>query len=182
MRTFFSTWYLIYTRPRQENRVIQRLTENGIDFFYPTMAAIRTWHDRKKSIVVPLFPSYVFVYLKSMSDFYSISQTDGVVCFVRFGKEIATVKPCIINTLRLLTGSGKEIEVREDHFNPGQKLVILKGALKGMQCEVIEYNHQQMVLVRVQLLNRAVLAKISNDCFKAVQEREQKKDIAAKVG
>ena len=54
-------WLVIYTKPRSEKKVSQRLKEMGIMIFCPTVTTVRQWSDRKKKVEVPLFNSYVFV-------------------------------------------------------------------------------------------------------------------------
>ena len=43
-------WYAIYTRPRAEKQVYQRLTESGIETYLPMQKTIRQWSDRKKIV------------------------------------------------------------------------------------------------------------------------------------
>ena len=64
MNNFLKGWYLIYTRPRHEKKVFLQLTEMKVRSLLPTTKKLRTWHDRKKYIDEPLFPSYIFVYLE----------------------------------------------------------------------------------------------------------------------
>jgi len=54
-------WYALYTRPRAEKLVFQRLIEEGIETFLPLQKTYRMWSDRKKLIEKPLLSSYVFV-------------------------------------------------------------------------------------------------------------------------
>ena len=54
-------WFVIYTKPRTEIKVSQRLSVSGIENYTPTRIEIRQWSDRKKKIQVPLLPSMVLV-------------------------------------------------------------------------------------------------------------------------
>ena len=55
-------WYACYTRSRHEKRVAERLRQRGHTVFLPLVERVRQWHDRKKRVPWPLFPSYVFLY------------------------------------------------------------------------------------------------------------------------
>jgi len=41
-------WFVIYTKPRNEIKVSQRLSVLGIENYTPTRMEIRQWSDRKK--------------------------------------------------------------------------------------------------------------------------------------
>ena len=56
-------WFVIYTKPRNEIKVSQRLSVLGIENYTPTSMEIRQWSDRKKKIAVALLPSMVLVNL-----------------------------------------------------------------------------------------------------------------------
>ena len=56
-------WFVVYTKPRAELKVVDRLSATGIKVYAPTQTEVRQWSDRKKKIQVPLLPSMVLVYL-----------------------------------------------------------------------------------------------------------------------
>jgi transcription antitermination factor NusG len=70
MNNFSFAWYVIYTRPRHEKRVVEHLAQVNIETFLPCIVTLRKWHDRKKYLEVPLFPSYVFVHLKAAQEYF----------------------------------------------------------------------------------------------------------------
>ena len=43
-------WFVIYTKPRTEIKVSQRLSVLGIENYTPTRMEVRQWSDRKKKI------------------------------------------------------------------------------------------------------------------------------------
>lgn len=163
MSSFKNGWYVIYTRPRHEKKVAGKLAETGINIFLPTRKQIRIWNDRKKCIEEPLFPSYVFVYLDGLQSYYAALGLEGVLYYVKTGKEVARVSESIVNDIRLITDQAKDLEVTDDYFQPGQKLVISQGALTGLNCEIVQSNGKQRVLVRVDLLQRNILLTLSTE-------------------
>lgn len=162
MSLFKPAWHLIYTMPRQEKKVSVQLAQRQIVQFLPTTKAIRKWNDRNKLVEEPLFPSYVFVYLQSMHDYYNVLDAEGALFYVKFGKQIATINETIINNLRAVVDSNNSIEVSTEYFQPGQRVLIEEGPFTGLTCEVVEHESQQKILVRVQLLNRNVLTSLSS--------------------
>jgi transcriptional antiterminator RfaH len=168
MNVFHTGWYLIYTKPRQEKKVHGQLTEMNINSLLPTRKSLRTWHDRKKYIEEPLFPSYVFIYLNDRQKYYEGMETEGALYYVRSGKEITRVRESVIDNIMLLTGAAMDLEVSNSHFQPGRRLVISQGALTGLSCEVVQYNNMQKILVRVDLLQRNLLLTVPEEYLMAV--------------
>ena len=41
-------WYVLYTKPRSEKKVEEKLLSLGINAYCPTYSEIRFWSDRKK--------------------------------------------------------------------------------------------------------------------------------------
>src|SRR6476620_11050344 len=124
MNNFTPAWRVIYTKPRNEKKVVESLTRLEIDSFLPPIKTLRTWHDRKKYLELPLFPSYVFVYLKNNHEYYNSLSADGVLFYVKTGKEIATISNSIIDNIQLIVNNSKEIEVSTEYLQPGKNLLI----------------------------------------------------------
>jgi len=93
---------------------------------------------------------------------------DGVLYYVRCGKEVVRVDARIIENIKLATSHAQELEVSKDDFKPGQKLVIAQGALTGLNCEVVQIDSVKKLLVRVDLLQRNLLLSIAPDQLIAV--------------
>jgi transcriptional antiterminator RfaH len=168
MNSFHSGWHLIYTKPRHEKKVCKGLNELNISSFLPTKKTIRTWHDRKKIIDDPLFPSYVFVYLEDLDNYYTGLDADGSLFYVKIGNSLARVSESVITGIQLATGYSQDIEVTQSSFLPGQRLVIREGALAGLSCEVVQYRNKRKLLVRVDLLRRNLLLNLPVETFAAM--------------
>ena len=161
MKNFHAGWYLIYTKPRHEKKLHIRLSENNLTTFLPTKKVLRTWHDRKKYIDEPLFPSYLFIYLRDMQNYYEGIDAEGSLYYVRTGKEIARVSESLVESIKLVTDAAKDVEVSDTRFQAGRQLVITQGPLTGLACEVVQQNNMQKILLRVELLQRNLLLSLT---------------------
>ena len=56
-------WFVLCTKPRNELKVMERLTRIGVEVYTPTKVEVRQWSDRKKKVTIPLLPSMVLVQL-----------------------------------------------------------------------------------------------------------------------
>ena len=74
-------WFVIYTKPRTEIKVSQRLSVLGIENYTPTRMEIRQWSDRKKKIQVPLLSSMVLVNIHE-KEVNKVFEVAGVVRYL----------------------------------------------------------------------------------------------------
>ena len=163
MDAFKSGWYLIYTRPQQEKKVHSQLTNLKVSSLLPMVRKLRVWHDRRKFIEQPLFPSYVFVRLDDIRDYYKGMEADGALYFVKIGKEMARVNDSVVNNIRLIGGQDLQLEVSGQFFQPGQRVVISQSPLTGLSGEVVQYNNKRKLLIKVDLLNRNILITLPEE-------------------
>lgn len=160
MTSFNAGWYLLYTRPKQERRVAESLSDKQVCYYLPMHTTTRVWADRVKVVQAPMFPSYVFVNLKNQSDYFEGLSAQGVLQYVKFGGVNARVSETVINNLKMVADHGKGVEVSCTQFEQGQKLTIADGPFSGMHCEMVRYNNKEKILVRLVLLQRSVLMEV----------------------
>lgn len=165
MNTFNSGWHLIYTRPQQERKVSSQLLEKRIQTYLPLTRQVRKWSDRTKIISAPLFPSYVFVYLKSVHDYYDGIGAGGACYYVKTGKRAAVVSDEEIGYIKMMETGGMNLEVTDQRLMVGQQLVIQKGPLTGLSCEVVQHKGRKRILVRISILQRSILADLPFTAF-----------------
>lgn len=94
-------WYLIQTRPRQEARAYEHLTNQGFEVFFPKFLVARLSKGQETQRQEPLFPNYLFVYLRAGVDNWSpIRSTRGVLRMVTFGGRPRPVAATIIEAIQ----------------------------------------------------------------------------------
>jgi transcriptional antiterminator RfaH len=152
-------WYAIYTRPRAEKQVYQRLVDEGIESYLPLQKTYRIWSDRKKLVMKPLISSYLFVKTKRKL-FPKVFQTHGVVKFITFEGQPASIPQKQIDNLRLLINSDAEVEISKEKFAPGDNVEVINGSLTGLTGELIKIGKQKRVIVRLDRLDQNLILKI----------------------
>jgi transcriptional antiterminator RfaH len=152
-------WYAVYTRPRAEKKVFERLVEAEIETFLPLQRVCRIWSDRKKMVEKPLISSYIFVKTNS-HNFAKVYTTTGVVKFVTFEGIPASIPQKQIEILRLLINSNAEIEVSSENFAKGDYVEVVSGSLIGLTGELIKIGSQNRVVVRIDRLDQNLILKI----------------------
>ena len=152
-------WYALYTRPRAEKLVYQRLVEIGIEAYLPLQKTFRTWSDRKKLVEKPLLSSYVFVKTRGKC-FPQVYNTIGVVKFISFEGQPVSIPQNQIDNLRLIINSDAEVEVSSAKFAPGDNVEVVNGSLAGLTGELIKIGSHNRVVVRIDRLDQNLILKI----------------------
>jgi transcriptional antiterminator RfaH len=152
-------WYALYTRPRAEKLVFQRLVEEGIETFLPLQKTYRMWSDRKKLVEKPLLSSYIFVKTNNRN-FPRVYKTNGVVRFISFEGQPVSIPQNQIDNLRLLINSDAEIEVTSEKFAMGDNVEVINGSLIGLTGELIKIGSKNRVVVRIDRLDQNLILKI----------------------
>ena len=152
-------WYAIYTKPRAEKQVNQRLLEDGVETFLPLQKTYRKWSDRKKLVEVPLLPSYLFVKTK-VKKFHHVYRVQGIVKFVSFEGKPVSIPRKQIDYLRLLVDSDADIEVTSENFAQGDNVEVISGSLVGLKGELIKIGNKNRVVIRIDRLDKNLVVKI----------------------
>lgn len=152
-------WYALYTKPRAEKLVYQRLLEIDIETFLPLQKTIRVWSDRRKIVEKPLLSSYVFVKTKSKF-FANVYKTNGVVKFISFEGQPVSIPQNQIDNLRLIINSDAEVEVSSEKFAFGDNVEVVNGSLIGLTGELIKIGSHNRVVVRIDRLDQNLILKI----------------------
>lgn len=94
-------WLVFYTRPRCEKKAEENLWDSGYKVLVPKAEEVRQWSDRKKKVIVPLFPGYLFA-LADENRRISILETDEIINNVKFGGKLAELQPQEVENLSII--------------------------------------------------------------------------------
>ena len=81
MSNISKNWFVLFTKPRNELKVTERLRSIGIEGYAPCKMEVRQWTDRKKKVLVPLLPSMVLVQVLE-KEVDRVFEIPGVVRFL----------------------------------------------------------------------------------------------------
>jgi transcription termination/antitermination protein NusG len=154
-----SKWYVMYTAPRAEKKVAQRLKENGLEVYLPMVEEIRQWSDRKKKVERALFNGYLFV--KTTKDkLWESLQVQGAVKFVNFSGNHATVRDEEIATIQRLLATGVSVEVDSSEIGEGEKVKILGGPMEGFEGECVQKGNKDYFIIRIPGIHQTVMVNL----------------------
>lgn len=139
------SWYVLYTAPRAEKQVKDRIDALGVECWLPLHRSPRVWSDRIKMVDIPLFTSYVFVKCTDPK-LRELTRVYGVSKIVYFNGKPALVRQKEIDAIKDF------LEQASTHpLCPGEEVEILCGAMKNVSGKVKKIKKNHLVLYLEQL-------------------------------
>lgn len=149
-------WYVLQCKPRECERAVEQLANQGYRGFVPTMQREVLRRGKRTVVVEPLFPHYIFVQLCAKHDNWApIRSTRGVAKVLRFGELPLAVPDAIVEALQAR-------ETRQDAgsenptalFAIDQKVLINEGPLAGLDAVVAARDGTERVVLLLKLLHQ----------------------------
>jgi len=137
-------WFVIYTKANQEIKVSKRLNEMGILCYCPTITIIKQYSDRKKKMLKPLIPSYVFVFIEEekRNDIFSVF---GIVRYMFWLGKPAVVREKEVELMKQYL-NGEFQSVSFTNFTKGQLHKISQGVFAGRIGKIVEIQKNKIKL------------------------------------
>jgi transcriptional antiterminator NusG len=150
-------WYVVYTRARHEKCVAEQCSQRGITTFLPLYQVQRRWKERHADVLLPLFPSYVFVHI-ALDDRLRVLGLPGIVSLVTFNNAPAEVPEQQIESLKQAITLGRA----EPHvyLQSGRHVRVTSGPLVGLEGIVVEIKNRVHVIVSLEWMARSVAVSL----------------------
>jgi transcription antitermination factor NusG len=161
---FIMPWYAIHTRSRHENTVHAGLLKKGHNVFLPKIEVWSRRKDRRKKILLPMFPGYLFVELfrVDLQTRLDVLKTFGVVKLLGnpSGSEPVSIPDEKIESVRRIINSKVEVQ----HFQypkVGEQARIVDGPFKGIEGLVLSTDYEKdLFIISMDILQRSVAIKL----------------------
>ncbi len=158
------SWFAVHTRSRHEDRAYAGLLQKGLNAFLPKVEVWSKRKDRRKKILLPMFPGYLFVELTApgVEKRLEVLKTFGVVKILGnpSTSEPIPVPEEKIDAIKRIISSKVEIQ----HFQypkVGEPARIIDGPFKGVEGLVVGTDYKkELFVITVELLQRSVAIKL----------------------
>jgi transcriptional antiterminator RfaH len=157
-------WYVVLTKPKQEERAEEHLQAQGGEVFLPRIALEKVRKGKRVEVIEPLFPGYLFVNVAGCEQLVaSIRSTRGVRQLLKFGIEPLEVDDGLITDLRsrCYKQIEKQIENQNENslerkgvFKQGQKVEVTSGPFKDYQAIFKQFDGETRAIILLNLLNQ----------------------------
>jgi transcriptional antiterminator RfaH len=164
-------WYVLTSKPREEQRAYDNLTIQGHEVFLPKVAQVIKKKGVKTVALQPLFPSYLFIQLdKQVANFNAIRSTRGVGSFVRFGLNHAVISNGIIEDIKKSVASNKQGKSLAELFAycQGDTVALTQGSLKGLKAIYQAKDGLERSVLMVKMLGQQSQVVVKNQDFEKV--------------
>ncbi|MBW1787314.1 MAG: UpxY family transcription antiterminator [Deltaproteobacteria bacterium] len=163
MMTPEGKWYAIHTRSHFEQKVYDGLTGKSLEAFFPRIQVMSRRKDRRKKILVPMLPGYVFVRTALEPEAYwRIIKTVGVVRMVGFRGNVVSARDEEIGSLMILDCTDRTVQ-NQAYIKAGDRVMIMDGPFKGLAGYYLRHKgSSDRVVVSVELLRRSLAVEIED--------------------
>jgi transcriptional antiterminator RfaH len=158
-------WYLVFTKPRQEQVALENLERQGYRCYLPKWQVEKKKRGRRTvewaSANEPLFPRYLFIELDTGPSGLSwgpIRSTTGVTSLVRFGLQPARAPTGLIDILRALEAQHAQSAARP--LEPGDLVSLREGPFAGLQAVYQCQDSNARITVLLEVMSRPVRVQV----------------------
>lgn len=118
-------------------KVASLLEAKGIEYYCPLNKVVKQWSDRKKTVLEPLFKSYVFVRVEEKQK-WELMKISGILNFVNYLGKPAKIRNSEIETVRKFLNEFESVDVVENSTPVNTIVKIRKGVLMNYQGILLE--------------------------------------------
>lgn len=154
-------WYLVHTKPRQEECALQNLQQQGYQCYLPTLPSEKLRQGILTVTDEPLFPRYLFIRLGqggTAKSWTPIRSTKGVRRLVSFGMEPTKVDDALIELLWAQEASVQDKPERL--FKPGEQVCLTEAPFAGIEGIYQMADGECRVMVLIELMSKQVAIRV----------------------
>jgi transcriptional antiterminator RfaH len=154
------SWYVLYTKPRNEKKVAERLCAAGYNVYCPLHKVKRQWSDRMKVVEEPLFKGYLFIQVEDKRR-DEVFNYPGAVRYLFWLRRPAIVRESEICTIQKWLGQYDHSDIDISKILPGDYVRITTGPFTGEQAILLDKTNKKAV-VQLKELGLQLSLSLSN--------------------
>lgn len=144
------SWYVLYTKPRHEKKLAERLQSEGWTVYCPLKKTTKQWSDRKKVVEEALFPSFIFIQCEDM-DRDQVFVHASAVRYLYWLRKPAIARSEEIESILHWMGEVNHASITVESIPVGSQVRLGAGPLMGSLGKVKEHRGDQVIIVLDQL-------------------------------
>jgi transcriptional antiterminator RfaH len=156
-------WYVVTTKPRNEDRAANNLQQGSIEVLSPKLKLRKFKEGQFIYMVEPMFPGYIFVKFHPIDEFRLVKYTRGIKSIVNFGGRIVPVQDELIDFIKARLDEGVAV-VEQRKFQEGERILIKDGPFKNLSGVFEkELDGKERVAILLDGINYAARMEIDRD-------------------
>ena len=158
------SWYLVYSKPKQEELAKEHLERQGYTIYLPMAVIRRKRRGKSVRVIEAMFPRYLFINLSNKTDDWRpIRSTVGVSSLVRFGMEPAKVPQILIDILMARENEKGIHDLPVQDFQTGQKVMISEGPFEGYEAIFTSHEANERVSLLLKFAEKSIKLLLKQD-------------------
>lgn len=125
-------WYVIHTKPGNEDRVRINLHNQEIETFSPLLETYQYCNGRMIPKIKPLFPNYIFAKLDLELHYYKVKWTRGVNKILGSKSEPIPISARVIQTIQERSGKDNLVKL-DNELKDGDMVQVNSGPFKSLR-------------------------------------------------
>ena len=163
-------WKALYVASRAEKKIVQRLTELGVEAYVPLKKEKRQWSDRKKTVITPLINGYVFVHVNQKTRDI-VFKSSGVIQYVRYNGNDAIIRDEEIEVLKDIELKGYHAEAAPlSKLESGNRALIKHGQFKGMTGTVVRSAGKESYTISLESIGYSVRIDLPAEVLSKIKD------------
>jgi transcription antitermination factor NusG len=151
---------VLYTKPRNEKKVADRLSAAGYNVYCPLHKVKRQWSDRTKVVEEPLIKRYLFIQVEDKRR-DEVFNYPGAVRYLFWLRRPAIVRESEIHTIQKWLGQYNHSDIDISDILPGDYVRITSGPFTGEQAILLDKTNKKAV-VQLKELGLQLSLSLSN--------------------
>lgn len=160
-------WFAVYTKYKREKTVQRDLNQKGITTFLPIQKVVRVYTRKRKVVELPLISCYLFVQI-TKPEYVPVLETDDVVKFVRFSKNLISIPEEEIKLLKQIIGEGIPLTAEKIGLQKGDAVEITGGTLIGLKGILIEEHGEKEMVVDLETMGYSLRMQVDSKLLRKV--------------
>jgi transcriptional antiterminator RfaH len=124
-------WFVVQTKPGDENRAETHLLNQKIETFLPLLEIHQYSNGKMVQKIEPLFPNYIFARLDLKLQYYKVKWTRGVSKILGTGDGPVPISEKVIESIKERAGKDNLVKL-EEKLKEGDVVQITSGPLKEL--------------------------------------------------
>lgn len=162
-------WKAIYVNSRSEKKVSQKLNETDIESYVPLKKELKHWSDRKKIVITPLIPGYVFLNIDEKNR-DKVFEIPGVIQYLRYNGKDAVIYNKEIEILKSIENKGYYVEGKFGiDFKIGDFVEIKAGLFKGHHGLISQNKDEQTCYVAIRSIDFQLKIQLPKETLEKIK-------------
>jgi len=158
------TWWVAHTKARFEKVFAWDLLDRGIGYFLPLVERVKVSGGRKRRVLMPLFPSYVF-FCGSDEDRYTAMTTNRLCQAI----DVVDQDELVGQLSAIEKALSGEAELDPYPFAvKGRRCRVIAGALRGIEGVVVQRSKRARLVLEVSILGQGAVMEIDADLLEPI--------------